>query len=210
MMTAKSRWYQTDEGAVYTSLRPEEACVVSREVYANWLLDACESTMQRMNAYTAHRLKLSQPWKHTGGRSWTPASWLLRNHYGEIDLEPFKLNLMQALDIAEGRIEAATTAPPVMSLPSGDEEGPEDAGAELTSFLRQAIQQQLDQGEGVDFDTLLKNAAARGHLRETSRVSSSKNCLSLGNLKSLDSAGSDLLQAIKSIQHIEVPLTLWE
>lgn len=35
MMTSKTRWYQTDEGAVYTSLRPEEACVVKREVYAN-------------------------------------------------------------------------------------------------------------------------------------------------------------------------------
>ena len=39
--------------AVYTSLRPEEACIVSREVYANWLLDACEHTMARMNQFTA-------------------------------------------------------------------------------------------------------------------------------------------------------------
>ena len=53
MMTSKTRWYQTDEGAVYTSLRPEEACVVKREVYANWLLDACEATMARMNQFTS-------------------------------------------------------------------------------------------------------------------------------------------------------------
>ena len=30
-MTAKARWYQTDEGAVYTSLRPEEAAIVGRD-----------------------------------------------------------------------------------------------------------------------------------------------------------------------------------
>ncbi|RJU92892.1 MAG: hypothetical protein DWC01_01045 [Candidatus Poseidoniales archaeon] len=163
MMTAKSRWYQTDEGAVYTSLRPEEACVVSREVYANWLLDACESTMERMNVFTSS-LEV-EPTMEAYARQKLDTSLLAaRNHYGEIDLEPFKLNLMQALDIAEGRIEAATTAPPVMSLPTG-EEGSGDSGAELTAFLNQVIQQ-LDQGEGVDFDTLLKNAAARGYLRE--------------------------------------------
>ena len=34
LMTAKSRWYQTDEGAVYTSLRPEEACEIDAQTYA--------------------------------------------------------------------------------------------------------------------------------------------------------------------------------
>ena len=39
-----------------------------------------------------------------------PTAFAARNHYGEVDLEPFKLNLMQALDIAEGRIEACYNA----------------------------------------------------------------------------------------------------
>lgn len=167
MMTAKTRWYQTDEGAVYTSLRPEEACVVNREVYANWLLDACESTMKRMNQLTAS-LEV-EPTIDAFGRANLPSSLLAaRNHYGEVDLEPFKLNLMQALDIAEGRIEAATTPPPVMSLPSGDDEGASSDGenTNLSSFILQAIAH-LDQGEGVDFDTILKNAVARGFVRET-------------------------------------------
>jgi RPA family protein len=166
MMTAKSRWYQTDEGAVYTSLRPEEACVISREVYANWLLDACESTMQRMNALT-DSLDL-EPTMEAYARAELPSSLVVaRNHYGEVDLEPFKLNLMQALDIAEGRIEAATTAPPMMSLPNSDDDLSDDGEQHegLSAFLMQAIGQ-LDQGEGVDFDTVLKNAVARGHVRE--------------------------------------------
>lgn len=173
MMTAKTRWYQTDEGAVYTSLRPEEACVVSREVYANWLLDACESTMQRMNAYTAS-LEV-EPTVDAFARAELPSSLLVaRNHYGEVDLEPFKLNLMQALDIAEGRLEAATTPPPMMSLPAEpgtssevgtDGAGESDVGDEMGGFLVQVIGH-LDQGEGVDFDTVLKNAVARGFVRE--------------------------------------------
>jgi RPA family protein len=173
MMTAKTRWYQTDEGAVYTSLRPEEACVVSREVYANWLLDACESTMQRMNAYTASMEV--EPTVDAFARAELPSSLLVaRNHYGEVDLEPFKLNLMQALDIAEGRLEAATTPPPMMSLPAEpgtssevgtDGTGESDVGDEMGGFLVQVIGH-LDQGEGVDFDTVLKNAVARGYVRE--------------------------------------------
>ena len=166
MMTAKTRWYQTDEGAVYTSLRPEEACIVSREVYANWLLDACEHTMARMNQFTAS-LEV-EPTLDAYNRAGLPLGLLAaRNHYGEVDLEPFKLNLMQALDIAEGRIEAATTPPPVMSLPSGDaQSASEGDNANLTAFILQAIAH-LDQGEGVDFDTIMRNAVARGFVRET-------------------------------------------
>jgi len=167
MMTSKTRWYQTDEGAVYTSLRPEEACVVNREVYANWLLDACEATMVRMNHFTAS-LEV-EPTLDAYARADLPNSLLAaRNHYGEVDLEPFKLNLMQALDIAEGRIEAATTPPPVMSLPD-EPEGSSEEGQDVQAFLLQAIGH-LDQGEGVTFDTLLKNAVARGFVREVAEA----------------------------------------
>ena len=52
LMVAKSRWYQTDEGAVYTSLRPEEACEIDAQRYALWLTRACEDTLQRMKNYS--------------------------------------------------------------------------------------------------------------------------------------------------------------
>ena len=87
-------------------------------------------------------------------------------------MEPFKLNLMQALDIAEGRIEAATTPPPMMSLPDVDEEtgeAPSSGDQDVQAFLLQAIGH-LDQGEGVTFDTLLKNAVARGFVREVAEA----------------------------------------
>ena len=42
LMTAKARYFQNEEGAVYTSLRPEEAAIVTREVYRNWLVSACK------------------------------------------------------------------------------------------------------------------------------------------------------------------------
>ena len=168
MMTAKTRWYQTEEGAVYTSLRPEEACEVTRDVYANWLLDACEATMTRMKAYTSS-LEL-EPTMEAYERSDLPSGMkhgllAARNHYDEVDLEPYNLNLMQALDIAEGRIAAATTPPPVMTLPDGDETQTNQGDGELRSFILHVVQH-FDQGDGVDFNTILKNAAARGYVRE--------------------------------------------
>ena len=127
--------------------------------------------MQRMNQFTSS-LEV-EPTLDAYGRAGLPSSLLAaRNHYGEVDLEPFKLNLMQALDIAEGRIEAATTPPPMMSLPDGDEgaDGSDAGGGEdVQAFLLQAIGH-LDQGEGVTFDTLLKNAVARGFVREVAEA----------------------------------------
>lgn len=168
MMTAKTRWYQTEEGAVYTSLRPEEACEVTRDVYANWLLDACETTMMRMKAYTSS-LEL-EPTMEAYERSDLPPAMkhgllAARNHYDEVDLEPYNLNLMQALDIAEGRIAAATTPPPVMSLPDGEEPDANEGDGELKGFILHVVQH-FDQGDGVDFNTILKNAAARGYVRQ--------------------------------------------
>jgi len=85
-----------------------------------------------------------------------------RNHYGEIDLEHYNLNIMQALDIAEGKIEAAST-PPQQQLVSSQEDG-SDNSDELGEILLDIIKK-LDQGEGVDFETLITNASARGFSR---------------------------------------------
>ena len=166
LMTAKSRWYQTDEGAVYTSLRPEEACEIDAKTYALWLTRACEGTLQRMKTRndslsaepTAEGLKAAGVPDHM-----VDGLLLSRNHYGEFDTEAYTLNVMQALDIAEGRMEAASQpAPPPRSTL---DDAPADSGASDDDAVKEtlvAIIGQLDQGDGVDFETVLTNADARG------------------------------------------------
>ena len=99
---------------------------------------------------------------------------LAGEHYGEIDVEPYRLNIMNALDIAEDKVPSFTSnTPPQSSLKveeeTEDSQDDEDKAGETD--LRQVLLDlisRLDQGEGVDFDTLLSNAAARGHDRDAS------------------------------------------
>ena len=172
-MTAKARWYQTDEGAVYTSLRPEEAAIVSRDRYASWLVRACAATLSRLDQ---HQKSLNcEPTKEamlSEGISPEMVDGLLaaQPHYGQIDTEGYRLNVMQALDIAEGKMAAATTAPPTLSLsePTSDDEASGD-DEELQSVILECIQA-MDNGEGVDFESLVRNLSARGFTREQSEA----------------------------------------
>jgi RPA family protein len=168
LMVAKARWYQTEEGAIYTSLRPEEACIIDGKTYANWITRACQGTINRMDAFSAS-LEL-EPTKQAYSASESIPDNLVeglitsRNHYGEIDLEQYKLNIMQALDIAEGKMSSATKPVPVPNVSAAVEGDDEEEGSDLEECVLSLIRQ-LDQGDGVDFEALLSNANARGFPR---------------------------------------------
>ena len=173
LMVAKARWFQNEEGSVYTSLRPEEACIISPSVYREWLSKACEQTLIRLDAQQktasleTNRASLSEagiPEHLIDGLI------LAKPHYGEFDSEMYRFNIMQALDIIENK-DVVREKPPAKaesvepeSANSG-ESGNSSDESDLKQTLLELIDA-LDQGEGVDFDTLLSNAAARGHERD--------------------------------------------
>lgn len=178
LMTAKARYFQNEEGAVYTSLRPEEAAVVTRETYRNWLVRASQGMLERMEMQekSISLEKTTEALAAAGIPENMREGLLLANeHYGEIDVEPYRLNIMNALDIAEDKVpsfSSTVSSSPQTSLSvdgETDEEEEEKSaeGADLKQVLLDLISR-LDQGEGVDFDTLLSNAAARGHDRDGS------------------------------------------
>lgn len=176
MMTAKAKFFQNEEGAVYTSLRPEEAAIIPGSTYRQWLVKASNDMLERMD-YQQKTLSLEKTVEalaKEGIPEHLRSGLLLANaHYGEIDLESYRLNIMQALDIAEGN---TYSAPPKQTtvvedsqetLEAGDsqvEEGKEES-VDLKKIMMDLIAK-LDQGEGVDFNSLLSNAAARGHDRD--------------------------------------------
>jgi len=182
LMTAKARYFQNEEGAVYTSLRPEEAAVVTREVYRNWLVRASQGMLERMEMQekSSSMEKTNEALSSANIPGHMIEGLLLANeHYGEIDVEPYRLNIMNALDIAEDKVPSFTGSSnpaPQASLQVEDEseDSSEDESNEVGTDLKQVLLDliaRLDQGEGVDFDTLLSNAAARGHDRDASESS---------------------------------------
>ena len=181
LMTAKARYFQNEEGAVYTSLRPEEAAIVTREVYRNWLVSACKGMLERMDMQekTISLEKTTNALEAAGiPENMREGLLLAGEHYGEIDTEPYRLNIMNALDIAEDKIPSFTPNRTPKSQASLEvdaqestqgEASPSDGEVDLNQVLLDLISR-LDQGEGVDFDTLLSNAAARGHDRDASEA----------------------------------------
>jgi RPA family protein len=180
IMIAKARYFQSEEGAVYTSLRPEEAAVITRSTYCEWLVKAADGMLNRIDSQEKSlSLEKSVESLRAGGipEHLCESILLANEHYGEIDLETYRLNIMQTLDIAENRMPSAATpaSTPQVSLDVGSNEPQNtgDSGAESPD-LNQVILDlitRLDQGEGVDFDTLLSNAAARGHDRDAAEAS---------------------------------------
>ncbi len=179
IMTAKARFFQSEEGAVYTSLRPEEGAIITRARYREWLVEAVSGMLERIDM---HEKSLSleksiQSFSEAGIPENMREGILLANeHYGDIDLESFRLNTMQTLDIAEDKMPSSAPQPkptPQTSLNVEEDSQAveeEKQDVDLKEVMLDLIRR-LDQGEGVDFDTLLSNAAARGHDRDDAEAS---------------------------------------
>ena len=169
LMVAKTRLYQTEEGAIYTSLRPEEMCVIDAQRYASWLANTSNSMMDRMSSYVASldfEANMESLSKSEMSEQQILGLIASRNHYGDIDLEHYRLNVMQALDIAEGKLDAATKPAPQKLLV--EQETDKDQNSDDKPDLEAAIVDiitKLDQGDGVEFETILVNAEARGFQR---------------------------------------------
>ena len=169
LMVAKTRLYQTEEGAIYTSLRPEEMCVIDAQRYASWLAKTSQSLMHRMSNYvTSLDFEANSESLSKSEMSEEQILGLIasRNHYGDVDLEHYRLNVMQALDIAEGKLDVATKPAPQRMLvdESGDDDSSGDDKPDLEAAIIDIITK-LDQGDGVEFETILVNAEARGFQR---------------------------------------------
>ena len=179
MMTAKAKYFQTDEGAVYTSLRPEEAAVISRTVYREWLVRAAKGMLTRIDAH--EKSINSEKSIDSLAKAGVPENLiegllLAGEHYGEIDKESYRLNILQTLDIAEDK--EVSTVPVVQAQKSlvveesqsdDKESAKENQDGDINSAILDLVKR-LDKGEGVDFDTVLNNASARGYDRDAAEA----------------------------------------
>ena len=103
-------------------------------------------------------------------REWINGLLLSRGHYDMVDIEQYKFNLLRALDIIENR-PIEDSPQPVLKIKTDEQDQNRDASSSAggEDSLRETVLlliDSLDKGEGVDFDAILSNTAARGFSRD--------------------------------------------
>jgi RPA family protein len=103
MMIGRARWFESDDGGIFTSFRAEEFTTVERSVYVNWLVEASAATLRRLDAYnlSLESENTNESLKSAG----VPADLiegmiLAKNHYSSFDPENFKVGVLQSLSMA--------------------------------------------------------------------------------------------------------------
>ena len=174
MMVAKSSMRQSEEGSIFTGLRPEEIRIIDSKQYANLLIEACDSTMRRIEAFRNSE-KIEQThseYKKSGIPNDLIEGLLLsRGHYGEIDSEFHKLNVLRALAIAEGgsnQTELVNENTNTEEINNSDEIINSDE-INYKEIITKYIETN-DGPNGVDFESIVDYCMKHNAERETSEI----------------------------------------
>lgn len=181
LLVGRARWFETEDGGIYTSFRAEEFTIVDKERYTHWLVETAEATLRRLDAFEASMESDLTPAALEA--SGVPADLvdgtiLARGHYGDFDTENYRVGVLQGLSMATGSdvvIDAPPAAQPTLgqvTQPAAAESTEAPAApvaatptAEVHEVLLDTIRAR-DAGDGVDYDTLVHAAVMAGHSRE--------------------------------------------
>ena len=169
MMVAKSSMRQGDDGSIFTGLRPEEIVIINPKQYANLLVEACDGTLKRIESYR-NSSKLEHDissYKKAGIPSNLIDGILLsREHYGEIDSEYHKLNVLRSLAIAEGDTPQTKLPEKDMTLEENSEQSNDiDYKTIITEYI-----QQNNSPNGTDFESIVTHCLNNKGEREVSEI----------------------------------------
>ena len=174
-LVGKARWFETEDGGMFTSLRAEEFTVIDRECYTNWLVETAEATLRRIDAHsTSLEADLTPAALEAAGvpRDLVDGLILARGHYGDIDPEGYRVGVLQALSMATGRTSlmeppqpAATTLEETASQAPESSEPAAEPGDAIELILETV--RSRDTGEGVEYNDLVTALVHGGHSRES-------------------------------------------
>ena len=177
-LVGKARWFETDDGGVFTSLRAEEFTVIDRECYTSWLVETAEATLRRIDAHsTSLESDLTPAALEAAGvpSDLVDGLILARGHYGEFDPENYRLGVLQALSMATGRTAVMEESEPAVPPPTLDEAvshtqepqpSPSDPPGDALPLILDTIRSQ-DAGEGVEYGNIVHALVQSGHSRES-------------------------------------------
>ena len=168
MMVAKSSMRQSDEGSIFTGLRPEEITIIDSKQYAHLLVEACDATMRRIEAFrnSAELEQTKAEYKKAGVPADLIEGLLLsREHYGEVDSEFHKLNVLRSMAIAEG--DTSQTQLPESKVEN--ENTSDSQEVDYNALIKQFIGNNNDT-KGVDFETIVEFCLNNNGNRENSEI----------------------------------------
>ncbi len=151
----KTRVYSPEEGTLYLSIRPEMIRTTNDAVRNYWTLECCRSLRTRLDA-VAEALEMD-PMTKEGlialGHSERIADGIVRavEHYGTVDLERYRLMLVDALKYL---LPESRPAPP--------EEKDEEEKSELEDYVLELIGKLDTNGKGADWEALLEASKKDG------------------------------------------------
>ena len=176
-LVGKARWFETEDGGVFTSLRVEQLAIIDKERYSRWLVEAAEATLRRMKAYEdSVELDANSQALINGGIPADIANGMAqaRSHYPEFDLENYRVGVLQALSIASGRSSMAEAELEMLRSESESDKvepgapepkSPIEPTGDISMTIINAIKS-ADGGQGAEYDTIILTCVQSGFSRE--------------------------------------------
>ena len=183
MMIGRARWFESDDGGIFTSFRAEEFTTVERSVYVNWLVEASAATLRRLDAYnlSLDSENTNESLKSAG----VPADLiegmiLAKNHYSSFDPENYKVGVLQSLSMALSsnseieQIITSTEESTVLEVPENspqmkndlvksDSKPTDDVDDVILNVIRSS-----SNPDGMPYDSIVLACVEAGFSRESS------------------------------------------
>ena len=170
IMVGRARWFESEDGGIFTSIRAEDFTVVDKDRYKSWLVEAADATLRRLDAHAASmESELSPAALEAAGVPPDLVDGLIRSrgHYADFDSEGYRVGVLQALSLASGRtdsLESVAPAPETEENPPAEQteaqSGPVDASQVILDLLSSKGE------ELVDYDSLVGACTSAGASRE--------------------------------------------
>ena len=183
MMIGRARWFESDDGGIFTSFRAEEFTTVERSVYVNWLVEASAATLRRLDAYnlSLESENTNESLKSAG----VPVDLiegmiLAKNHYSSFDPENYKVGVLQSLSMAlssNSEIEqmiTSTEESTVLEVPENSPQMKNDAvksdskpTGDVDDVILNVIRSSSNP-DGMPYDSIVLACVEAGFSRESS------------------------------------------
>ena len=183
MMIGRARWFESDDGGIFTSFRAEEFTTVERSVYVNWLVEASAATLRRLDAYnlSLESENTNESLKSAG----VPADLiegmiLAKNHYSSFDPENYKVGVLQSLSMAlssNSEIEQIITSTEESSMLEAPENSPQMKNDAVKSDSKPTgdvydvildVIRSSSNPDGMPYDSIVLACVEAGFSRESS------------------------------------------